>query len=177
MTAAAFDPDSALAIRPAGPADLEHVLRLNRQAEAALSPLTPDRLRALHDQACYHRVACLDGQVRAFLLALGPGAAYDSPNYLWFAARSADFVYIDRVVVDPAARRARLATRLYEDLIAHARRSGAARVGCEYDTEPPNEASRRFHESLGFVEVGAQRVAGGRKRVSLQELRLRCAAI
>jgi uncharacterized protein len=42
----------------------------------------------------------------------------------------------------------------------------------EFDTDPPNEASRRFHARFGFVEVGAQRVAGGKKTVSLQELRI-----
>jgi predicted GNAT superfamily acetyltransferase len=40
-------------------------------------------------------------------------------------------------------------------------------VACEYDVEPPNDASARFHARFGFGEVGRQRLAGG-KQVSLQ---------
>jgi predicted GNAT superfamily acetyltransferase len=47
---------------------------------------------------------------------------------------------------------------------------GFKRVTCEFDTDPPNEASRRFHERLGFHEVGVQRVGDSRKAVSLQEI-------
>ncbi len=48
----------------------------------------------------------------------------------------------------------------------------AARIVCEFDTDPPNEASWRFHQRFGFREVGSQRVADGKKAVSLQELLL-----
>jgi hypothetical protein len=58
---------------------------------------------------------------------------------------------------------------LYEDLFARARERGLKRITCEFDTDPPNDASRRFHQRFGFHEVGSQRVAGGKKTVSLQE--------
>jgi len=153
------------------PEDFAVLLQLNLESEAVLSPLSGARLAALHDQAWYHRVACMDGTVRAFLLALCAGAVYDSPNFRWFAERFADFVYIDRIVVSSVARHAGLATMLYGDLLRRAEREGVRRITCEFDTDPPNEASRRFHERFGFVEIGAQRVAGGSKGVSLQELR------
>jgi len=159
-------------LRDASTQDFPAIVQLNLESVAFLSPLPFERLTALHRQACYHRVALCDGNLAAFLLALGPGADYDSPNYQWFAARYADFVYIDRIVVGKAARGAGLATALYEDLLEHARLRGAARVSCEFDTDPPNEASRVFHERMGFVEVGSQHVGASRKRVSLQELRL-----
>jgi predicted GNAT superfamily acetyltransferase len=163
---------TGIGIRETADADFDDVLRLNLESEAVLSPLTPPRLRALIAQSWHHRVACLDGSVQAFLIALLPGADYDSPNYRWFADRYDEFVYVDRVVVAASARHARLATVLYEDLFRRARESGIARVTCEIDIEPPNPASHRFHAKLGFVEVGTQSVAGGKKRVSLQELRL-----
>jgi uncharacterized protein len=163
---------SSLTIREAARADFDTVLQLNLESEAVLSPLSRPRLEALHDQAWYHHVACLDGSVRAFLLALRAGADYDSPNYRWFAERYTDFVYIDRIVVSATARHAGLARLLYQDLFRRAMDEGVERVTCEFDTDPPNEASRRFHGRFGFVEVGAQRVAGGKKGVSLQELLL-----
>jgi len=159
-------------IRAATEDDFPAILRLNRESEAVLSPLSAPRLAALHRQAWIHRVACRGGRVDAFLLALAAGADYDSPNYRWFATRYTGFVYIDRVVVDAAARGARLATLLYEDLLRSAADAGMASVTCEFDVDPPNEASRRFHGRFGFVEVGTQVLGARGKRVSMQELRL-----
>ena len=160
------------ALRTTLPQDRQAVLALNLASEAVLSPLTTAGLEALLAQSWHHRVACLDGHVQAFLIALGPGADYDSPNYQWFSQRYADFVYVDRIVVAAPARQAGLAGLLYDDLIAHARAGGIARITCEIDIEPPNPASLRFHNRFGFAEVGTQWVAGGKKRVSLQELQL-----
>jgi len=130
------------------------------------------QLQALHAQAWYRRVICSDGAVEGFLLALQEGCDYDSPNYRWFAARYAKFLYIDRIVIGAVGRGRHLGVQLYEDLFARARAHGVARITCEFDTDPPNEASRLFHRRFGFVEVGSQRVAGGQKSVSLQELLL-----
>ena len=62
----------------------------------------------------------------------------------------------------------RIGSRLYEDLFDFARAQQLERVTCEYNIEPPNEASRAFHDRFGFQEVGTQWVANGAKRVSLQ---------
>ena len=159
-------------LRDARPADYPAIVQLNQESESFLSPLPLARLEVLAAQAWYHRVACREGRIAAFLLALGPGAAYDSPNYAWFSRHRTGFVYIDRIVVAHGARKLRLASALYADLIARAREAGVARVNCEFDIDPPNEASRRFHEALGFVPVGSQTVGDGTKRVSLQELLL-----
>jgi predicted GNAT superfamily acetyltransferase len=151
-------------------ADYPALLHLNRESEHFLSPLSLPRLESLCAQAWYCRVVALEEAVHGFLLALREGADYDSVNYQWFSRRYAQFVYIDRVVIDAGARGLHLAKRLYEDLLARARAQGLARITCEFDTDPPNEASRRFHARFGFREVGVQRVGGSRKAVSLQEL-------
>jgi uncharacterized protein len=158
------------AIRDSSEEDFAALLRLNLESEHFLSPLTLPRLHALHAQAWYRRVVCLDGVVQGFLLALREGADYDSPNYQWFAAHYTEFLYIDRIVIGAAARGQRFGVLMYEDLIARARETGFGRIMCEFDIDPPNEVSRRFHEQFGFHEVGSQRVAGGKKAVSLQEL-------
>lgn len=152
----------------AAPADFGAILALNRESEHFLSPLDAQRLARLHGEAAYHRVLRSGGEVAAFLLAFREGASYDSPNYRWFAERYPRFLYIDRVVVARAHQGRGLGRRLYVDLLAHAAATGAARVTCEFDLEPPNEASARFHAGFGFREVGTQWVAGGRKQVSLQ---------
>lgn len=159
-------------IRDARPGDLEQILRLNGSSVQFLSPLTSGRLRGLHAAAAYHRVMDQDSAVQAFLLALREGAAYDSPNYRWFSDRFDRFLYIDRIVVSEAWRGQGIARLLYEDLFSFARRENAGLVVCEFDVDPPNEPSCRFHERFGFEEVGTQRVGPNLKRVSLQAVSL-----
>jgi hypothetical protein len=154
-------------LRDYRPDDADAVLALNAASVSVLSPLDELRLRALAKQAALLRVAQDGDTVVAFLLALREGSAYDSPNYQWFVARYPRFLYVDRVVVGEAARGSGVGASLYLDLFAFARAAGLDTVACEFDVDPPNEASRRFHARFGFTEVGRQRVAGG-KQVSLQ---------
>jgi predicted GNAT superfamily acetyltransferase len=155
-------------LRDASRADLAAILALNEESVRFTSPLAAECLDTLHRAAAYHRVVEIDGEIAAFLLAFREGAPYDSPNYLWFAERYPAFLYIDRIVVAPAHRGARLGVALYEDIIAFAAASGVPRLACEFDLEPPNPVSMKFHERMGFAEVGTQWLGGGKKRVSLQ---------
>jgi uncharacterized protein len=159
-------------IRDVTEADFGTLLRLNLESERYLSPLSLPLLRSLCVEAWYCRAIGVESTVLGFLLALKEGADYQSPNYRWFAARYSEYLYIDRVVVDLSARRQRLAEQLYEDLFSAARAAGLKRITCEFDIDPPNEASRRFHEHFGFREVGRQQVGSGKKTVSLQEMAL-----
>jgi hypothetical protein len=154
------------------PGDFAAILALNATWVHFTSPLDEAALGDLHAQAAYHRVAEVDACVAGFLLAVGPGQAYESPNYRWFAVRSDDFIYIDRVVVAGDHQGSGVGRALYEDVTAWARRHGFGRLVCEVNIEPPNPGSDAFHGRFGFVEVGTQWVAGGTKRVSLRELTL-----
>lgn len=161
---------AAPVIRPATTSDFGAILRLNSEWEHFTSPLDELGLAHLHNQAAYHRVVESHSLVVAFLLALREGAEYESPNYRWFADSYDAFLYVDRVVVAGDQHGKGMGAILYDDLLAFARADGAGRVVCEVDAEPPNEASSRFHDKYGFVEVGTHWVAEGRKRVSLRQV-------
>jgi hypothetical protein len=153
--------------------DFEAVLTLNHESERFLSPLSAERLVRLHSQADLHRVLELDGTVVAFVLALREGADYDSVNYRWFTQRYGQFLYVDRVVVSGAQQGRGFGQVLYRSVFARARQTEVPLVACEYDVDPPNPSSERFHRSFGFSEVGRQSVAGGKKWVSLQVAQVR----
>lgn len=155
-------------IRDATARDFSAILALNAESVHFLSPLDEARLRRLHAQAAYHRVAEIDGAVAAFLLVLREGADYDSPNYRWFAQRYPRFLYVDRIVVAADRQGHGLAATLYDDLIAFAETTGVETLTCEFDLDPPNPASAKFHARYGFREVGTQWLSGGKKQVSLQ---------
>ena len=156
--------------RASTPSDFDAILALNEDAVAYLSPLDAARLSLLDRESALHRVVEERGVVVAFLLALREGVAYDSPNYTWFARRYERFLYVDRIVVAGKMRSNGAGSLLYKDLFAFASQSAVPLIACEYDVEPPNAGSARFHARFGFHEVGRQSVAGGRKIVSLQAI-------
>ena len=160
-------------IRPATTADFPQLLRLNAESVSFLSPLNAARLDLLFNTAAYCRVLEGGGEVVAFLLALREGCTYDSPNYRWFVAHYAQFLYVDRVVVSKTMQGQGVGKILYDDIFSFARETGVEHLTCEFDIDPPNEASRRFHRRYGFAEVGTQTVAGGKKLVSLQAVSLK----
>jgi predicted GNAT superfamily acetyltransferase len=90
-----------VALLPLSPTVEPAVLALNNAHAAELSWLDRDRLTLLLRHVFHARRI---GEVDGFLMAFDQGAAYDSPNYLWFRQRYRRFVYVDRVVVAPAAR-------------------------------------------------------------------------
>ncbi|MBY8977875.1 GNAT family N-acetyltransferase [Rhodobacteraceae bacterium NNCM2] len=137
--------------RPLDARDLGWVLDLNRQFETELSPLTAAELERLVGEAFLARVADPEA---GFLLTFDQDAAYDSPNFLWFKQRMPRFAYIDRIAISADHRRKGHAEALYRALFEAARAAGHSHVVCEVNAEPPNPASDRFHEALGFQVVG-----------------------
>ena len=156
------------------PATQDHfaaILDLNDEFVEVLAPLTLERLELLHSRASYHRVALDRDGVAGFVLAFGSQAPHDSVNFRWFAAHYPSFLYVDRVVVSARCQGSGVASLLYKDVFAFARREGYERVTCEIDTDPPNPRSERFHDRFGFREVGSQQVEyerGTPIRVSLR---------
>ena len=143
------------------------MLDLNQRSTPHVGEVDAARLRTIVEEATLALVARDGGQLAGFVLVLGPGAAYDSPNYRWFAQRYDDFRYVDRIAVEPDRHRDGLGSRLYRAVFDHARDSGSPVVTCEVNLEPPNPVSQQFHASLGFREVGRQENYGGEVVVQL----------
>ena len=161
-----------LVVRYANPNDFDQILRLNEELVHFLSPLTKEKLEQLHNQSEIHQVVSEDEKIYAFCLALREGKDYDSVNYRWFSDHYPRFLYVDRVVVDIDYQALGLGKLLYEEVFKHARNTNVPIVTAEIDIKPPNPVSLKFHERYGFKEVGQQKVADGKKNVSLQVLEL-----
>lgn len=152
----------------ASPALEAALLTLNNDHAVELSWADAARLRRLVAAAFLAERA---GFADALLIAFDQDADYDSPNFLWFRSRYARFVYVDRIVTSPQARGRGLARALYARLINRAVAANHERVVCEVNLDPPNPGSEALHRSLGFISVGAARLANG-KTVSYLELQL-----
>jgi hypothetical protein len=119
-----------------------------------------------------HRGFEVDGRLEGFLIVLHERADYASVNFRWFVERYQRFLYIDRIVVARNYQRRGAGQALYVDLLDFARRCKIELLTCEFDIEPLNEASSRFHARYGFKTVGTQVLPDGKKRVALQALTL-----
>ena len=159
---------TTLKIKTAGRNDLQNLLKLNQSNLPHVGSISMPDMAHLYNQAVYFRVAEFEGQTAGFLIAFEPEAKYDSLNFLWFKSHYDAFVYIDRIVVAPEARRKGIAVRLYQDLELFAADRKIPIMACEYNLQPKNEVSQEFHQRYGFKEVGTQDTENGKKTVSLQ---------
>lgn len=144
------------------PVLLQKLLALNNAHAQELSWLEEDKLAALIRSAFWARRI---GGVEAFILAFDQDSDYRGENFLWFKARYARFVYVDRIVAAAGARGRGLARRLYEGVFAAAVQAGQSLVVCEVNAEPPNPQSDAFHKAFGFETVGFASLGAGEKRV------------
>jgi predicted GNAT superfamily acetyltransferase len=157
-------------IRPITALDYEHVLALNHESVHFLSPLDKNRLQELLHESVLHFVIEVEQSIVAFLIAFTKQARYDSINFRWFQERYANFIYIDRVVVSQTIQSKGMGNALYRAVLSYAKEQNLPLVCCEYDIDPPNPISEKFHIKLGFKEVGKQNIGNGKKWVSMQAL-------
>jgi predicted GNAT superfamily acetyltransferase len=145
-------------LREYHPDDLPAIHAINEANVPAVATETVDDLGQIADESMIALVAEADGEVAGFCLVLAPGADYDSVNYLWFAERFEDFVYLDRVAISSGFQRRGLGRLMYAEVerLAAERRPGATEFTLEVNLRPRNDQSLAFHAQLGFVEVGQQ---------------------
>ena len=156
-------------LRPITSADHAAVLGWNDAHVELLSPLDEERLRALLVWADLGSVISPGGRDLGFVLTFAAGTAYDSANYRWFGRRYDAFYYLDRVVVEPSARRTGVGTQVYDEIEERAR--ALASVMClEVNLDPPNAPSLEFHRRRGYVEVGQDGASGHLVSLLVKEL-------
>ena len=139
--------------------DLPACVALNNGAVPAVSEADLAKMQTLLDESLLSLVAEQEGEIVGFCVNFGPGASYTSVNYLWFCERYDDFAYLDRIVVSPDARNTGIGAAMYaavEEQVA-----GIPWLLCEVNLRPRNDGSLRFHDRIGFVEVGQQETPYG----------------
>ena len=154
--------------------DLTETRLINEAVVPAVNSLSVEELGWFLEHAPWFRVATNEDRVLGMLIGFFEDSSYASENYRWFASNYARFAYVDRVAVHDDARRLGIATRLYEDFI-DGMPPGVPLLTCEVNTRPANPGSLRFHERLGFEQVGSQETGDGEKEVALLAKRLAAA--
>ena len=137
-------------------ADLPRVLEINNANTPGVSELTfteleTDLENSLHALAIDNE----QGEVCAFCITFDPGAPDAGDNHRWFAERYESFVYLDRIAIDSNHQNRGLGAVLYQSVELHMLDSAQhSLLCCEVNLEPPNPGSLRFHQRIGFMEIG-----------------------
>ncbi len=155
-------------IRDVQDSDISAILELNEEFVEYLAPMDAEECAEYRQSAAYFRVIEEGGELAGFLIAYRPGANYESDNYSWFSEQYDDFAYVDRIVIAAGHQGKQFGRLFYDDVQAFAKEQGLKRITCEYNSEPLNEGSKKFHAAYGFEEVGRQWLNDGNKQVSLQ---------
>lgn len=153
-------------IREIVESDLVDILRINQANVPQVGSLDLDSVRFLvgesHVALVFEQIerdgAQQVGTPMGFCLILAPGSSYDSVNYTWFMEQHPGVMYLDRVAFDAAFQGAGHGRALYEhvELLIRSDAPDTPGLGLEVNIDPPNEPSLRFHDKLGFAEVGRQ---------------------
>lgn len=159
---------AAPTLRPVLPRDIPALAALNDAAAPAVNALGVDGLTALLPR-CDLALVADDGSgaPQGLVLALTPGADYGSENYRWFSEHRPGTLYVDRIVVAPAAHGRGIGRSLHDAVAQRARALGLDEVTCEVNLDPPNPQSLAFHRRLGFEQIGEQSTSGGAVRVAM----------
>jgi predicted GNAT superfamily acetyltransferase len=158
-------------IRETTPDDLAAALALNNSNVPEVNELDAAEIERLLGMAAVALTAEVDDTFAGFCVTFPPGVDYASLNYGWFSRNYDEFIYLDRIAVDPAFRRYGIGRAFYAHIVE--RFTGVyPQLLCEVNVRPRNEASLLFHHSIGFREVGQQDTDGGKKTVSLLALPL-----
>ena len=136
--------------------DVTRVLEINNANTPGVSELTMSELET-DIENCLHALAIDNehGEVCAFCITFAPDAPDAGANHQWFADRFESFVYLDRIAIDSTHQNLGLGALLYQTVEQHMLNSAEhSLLCCEVNLEPPNPSSLRFHQRIGFAEVG-----------------------
>ena len=137
-------------------ADFARVLEINNANTPGVSELTMSELET-DIENCLHALAIDNehGEVCAFCITFAPDAPDAGVNHQWFADRFESFVYLDRIAIDSKHQNRGLGALLYQTVEQNMLNSAEhSLLCCEVNLEPPNPGSLRFHQRIGFTEVG-----------------------
>ena len=150
-------------------ADLAVLHHANQASVPGVSTETMEHLsRWIGLSTCFVAANAAD-QPLGFVTLIAPGTlAYPSDNLRWFetyAERTGkSLIYVDRIAMLPEARGQGLGEALYTAAFNHF--SAMDEIGCEVNSLPPNPGSHRFHQRLGFQQIGEQVFVAGEKSVT-----------
>jgi len=151
-------------VRPIAAGDFDEILRINSESGPHVADLDHEELRRLVALASVVWVAESAMRVVGYLVGMSSSDSYDGEEFRWFLKRfEQPFVYVDQIAVDARARRANVASQMYEHLARWCNSLNINLLCCEVNMRPVNSISMRFHEKFGFKRLDELDTSDGRR--------------
>ena len=135
---------------------IEDIYSINQDNVPEVGSLNSlDQQQKLLSISSYHSILLKDNELIGFAICFRESRPYWSENYKYFENKLDRFLYVDRIAIRSEYRRQGHAKRMYEDIFNFANQDDLT-VTAEVNTKPANQGSIRFHEYMGFMEVGVR---------------------
>jgi|TARA_B100001094_G_C18191172_1_gene807356 predicted GNAT superfamily acetyltransferase len=133
---------------------LEQIYSLNQENTPEVGDLSSIKeLQNLLRQSSNNYYVIFKNRIIGFMICFREKSDYNSKNYKFFKKKESKFLYVDRIAINDKYRRFGIGKNLYLKIESIAANNDLP-ICCEVNTDPLNEISIRFHNDLGFTEVG-----------------------
>lgn len=132
---------------------VKELIHLNNLEVPNVNELDYSAFCQLLEQAAFAKVIEDEYAIAGFVLGFEKGACYEGFNFNWFSQRLDDFLYIDRIVVNPAYRGKGVGKQLYIAAEEFCLQSKLQSLCCEVNLCPNNPGSHHFHQKVGFAPI------------------------
>lgn len=151
--------------------DYARVLEINRECVPAVGVLTMQDLENFQNTAYKFFVAETENKVVGYLLLFKRNADYDAEEFLYFKDRfEEDFLYVDQIALSANWRSKGIGKQFQEIALKSAKENNLKRILLEISLTPRNDLSFRFHEGLGFKQIGVMKLKNGKENGAMEKL-------
>ena len=148
---------------------LDLIYALNQKNTPEVGSLTSeDHLKKLLSQSDILLCAFNQSSIIGFMVCMFEDSRYQSENYLFFSNQLSQFIYIDRIAIDPPFRQKGLGTKFYSELVRI--RGDRSVICCEVNSKPYNEPSIRFHKKNEFEPCGEKEFEDGHSVIYFKKI-------
>lgn len=127
--------------------------RLNQKACAAALQLSAGDFAERHDACVLRLQETRNERLVAFALGMTSRNPLADFSLQWCLTRFEDFLFLERIVVEPSWRRAGIGSSMIERAVQWSREAGLMSLCCQVHDRPPNRDAHAFVMALGFTAL------------------------
>ncbi|GEM_PF-457424 len=127
--------------------------RLNQKSGSAAQKLPETEFAERFDASALRLLETRNDRLVAFALGMTSRNPLPDFSLLWFVTRFEDFLFLERLVVEPGVRRAGIASALLERVLQVCREEGLTSVCCQVHDRPANREAQAFVLARGFRAI------------------------
>ncbi len=127
--------------------------RLNQKACPAALQLSEADFDERFEASGLRLLETRNDQLVAFAMGMTSRNPLPDFSLLWFVTRFDDFLFLERLVVDPGVRRTGIASALLERVLQACREEGMSSVCCQVHDRPANREAHAFVLARGFLAI------------------------